>query len=398
LNDIVKSLKSATEILGRAKETTTEINHPYLQESLDGRCTQLESEISRLEEKVRTTASVDRRQQWIDYQKLLDLDARPTFVEYVDFLGGLTVRDTGLDDRICDMTGELLTRFNSITPQALTLPLPARHAALGNALDGLVLLGFPEWSIWGIPLVGHEIGLGYVRDPKHQAGLTDLVKKFTPMVPHCDRPAEERESNAKAYLDQLVADCFATYILGFSYACAGLLLRLTPRHDEVRSPTMPRDIDRARVIMMTLHGGDAGPDAGGTFSDAVGGLQKIWESAVRAYAGPDQAAEALEEAKGPPPKDDWLDDFTEMAIEHFTNSRLIQPYDNDRWTQSDTWQSHLATTATGTMERRSWRPKGAAVADVLTAAWRMRLMDDADPDSVARRVLASWSKRIKGGA
>jgi hypothetical protein len=38
------------------------------------------------------------------------------------------------------------------------------------------------------------------------------------------------------------------------------------------------------------------------------------------------------------------------------------------------------------------------VADVLTAAWRMRLMDDADPDSVARRVLASWSKRIKGGA
>lgn len=401
LDDVAKSVKRAVECLRAAKETSTGIDlpsmHESLERSLERSCEDVASKITALETAVRSSDPDSRPGQWATYQQLLDNEARPVFVEYVDFLGGLTVRETGLDDRVCDMTSELLTRFNSVTPRTLTLPLPARHAALGSALDGLVMLGFPEWSIWGIPLVGHEIGLGYVRDPMNPAWFADIVDRFADKTPICDRPTEEREANAREYLAQLVADCFATYILGFAYACACMLLRLVPRHDEPAHHTRPRDLDRARVIMMTLTA-DTGPEGGATFSDAVYTLKGIWMSAVEACAGPDMAVRALEEAAGLPPQRDWLDDFTELTLRHFASRQLILAYDTDRWRSSDAWCRSLPAVDKDDPPKHVWSPKGAAVADVLTAAWRLRLMEQAEPEGLASQVLASWSSRKKGGA
>jgi hypothetical protein len=335
--------------------------------------------------------------------------ARPVFIEYVDFLGGLTVRDTGLDDLVCDMTEAVLGRFKSLTKRSL--PLPGRQAALGNVLNSVVLLGFPEWSIWGIPLVGHEVGLAYIKEGNYPE-LSQLINKFLPKASAAETEQNSAESGpaqrvspgwSEEVVEQLVADAFATYTLGPAYACAALLLRLNPRHDEPTHPDRPRDIDRARVIIMMLKAQRrSAPAAGGTFTDLVTDLENLWVSAVVAHAAPGEAGAAEQEALGPSPAEDWLDDLTAEAIDHFEDMWLIRPHNEERWKGSDAWFEALQTSSSTSP---LWQPVEDVVPDVLTASWRLRLSSseresngerNQEANRIAAEVQRRWSSRRKG--
>ncbi len=377
--------------LAKVKATNVTLeadNLTRLQYSLNQRCEKVRDRVVALREEVVGSAPDARREQWLQYQRLLEDQARPVFMEYVDFLGGLTVRDTGLDDQVCAMTDALLTRFTAATSKSL--PLPARQAALGSALDSIVLLGFPEWSVWGIPLVAHEVGLAYAKDRNNPA-LAELIDRFVVKPPAAGSTgAAAIPGRTKSYVKELLADAFATYTLGLSYACAALLLRLSPRHDDEYESDAPRDIERARVIMLTLlTGGTTAPAAGGSFTDDVSGLEATWRTAVAAHAGPAAAAAALQESEGPPPEKDWLDDFTDAAVLHFRQmTMMIRPYDDERWRASELWLEalHDGSVAPG------WNPTSDAVPDVLTAAWRLRLRQDNDPDVLANQVKRLWAE------
>jgi hypothetical protein len=348
-----KVLGALNESLEQATGTAVQLDDCALQSSLEGRCSDLIADIEDLLAEVSRSPG-NRTVHWAAYQRLLDGTARPIFVEYVDFFAGLTLRDTGLDDRVCEMTDALLRRFKLATQRSL--PLPARQAALGVALHSVILLGFPEWSIWGVPLAGHEVGLAYA-DEKTEDELRDLVRSFVSVD----------GQYSEMYVRQLFADAFATYTQGLSYACAALLLRLSPRHDAADDPDMPADIDRARVILLMLE--EAG-ELGGSLSDAVEHLRTIWMGAVRAHAGPGLADEAEAEALGPPAEVDWLDDFTRSAIAYFRRLPTVVPaYDQIRWDASTLWAEALL----GGEEGPGWTPVEDAVPDVLTAAWRLRL-------------------------
>ncbi len=374
--------------------TLEDENLTRLQSSLNQRCDKVRDKVVALRRKVEVTGADERRLQWLEYQQLLEDQARPVFMEYVDFLGGLTVRDTGLDDQVCEMTDALLTRFTGATNKSL--PLPARQAALGSALDSIVLLGFPEWSIWGIPLVAHEVGLAYAKDRNNPA-LAELIDRFVLKRTAPDQTAGTpgTPGRTKNYVKELLADAFAAYTLGMSYACAALLLRLSPRHDEPYDPETPHDIERARVIMLTmLIGGDTAPQAGGSFTDDVSRLEETWRKAVSAHAGPAAAAEAVQESIGPPPETDWVDDFTEAAVSHFRQmTMIIRPYDDERWRASELWLEALReqTVPPG------WNPASDAVPDVLTAVWRLRLTQTNDPDELASQVKQLWVETGRGG-
>lgn len=408
-----------------------------LRTSLKQRCELLRTELIELREAVSATATSHRRGQWEKYQVLLDDAARPVFIDYVDFLGGLTVRDTGLDDQVCDMTDQLLARYTGLIKRSL--PLPARQAALGNVLDSVVLLGFPEWSIWGIPLVGHEVGMAYLRN-KTDPDLLDLARQFVSTFPSEAEPVGEDKtvgdllkvsrnlvlklsSNVEAspedepvkellvltrefvsrlsseqprpteqYVHHLIADAFATYTLGLSYASAALVLRLSPRHDEPLRSDNPRDIERARVIMATLLSrGENAPASGGSFSDSVGTLKNIWEAALRAHAGPRDAGQAALEAD-PQPTQAWLDQLSVAAVEHFSGLMQIRPYDNERWQGSEKWIEPLKFGR----ESPDWQPYDNVIPDVLTAAWRLRLRGEA-PSNLAENIKLRWATRQRRG-
>lgn len=382
---IEKALAAVTATathLSRAADTTVSIDDRKmaLEKSLKRRCDKLSEDLKKLQRKVQNDPVEQRGAHWIDYETLLIDEARPVFYEYVDFLGGLTVRDTGLDDRVCDMTDALLNRFIGTTPQK-SLPLPARQSALGCALDSVVMLGFPEWSIWGIPLVGHEIGLVYANDHNDDQ-LVRLIGKYT-----------VKDVRSEQYVRELVADTFATYTLGFAYACAALVLRLSPRHDQEPRVDAPTDIERARVIMLTLRaGGDTAPAAGGTYTDGIERLDEIWKGAVGERAGQDKADEAAAQAVGPPAHLDWLDDFAADAVKTFRGLITIRPFDNKRWTAAQLWYDALLIDKTGP----GWHPVEDAVPDVLTAAWRLRVLDGTSPEQLAAQVMTRWTTGRKG--
>lgn len=364
-----------------------------LQDSLRNRCTKVCEGIAVLKTDVRGSNAEELPGLWARYKKLLDTEARPVFTEYVDFLSGLAVRDAGLDDRVCGMTDGLLTRFEGATGHPL--PLPARQAALGSALDSVVLLGFPEWSIWGIPLVGHEVGLAWAKSD-HDDDFAALINEYARMAlvpaadeepdgrPHGDDAQEKAKEKAKDYVRQLLADVFATFTLGFSYACAALLLRLSPRADGQSKPGTPRDIDRGRVIIATLgDDGDTTPDPGGDFTDKLDNLQTKWEDAVREFASPAQ----------PGAPGSWLDDFAKQAIAYLRSRHsTIPPYDQERWQRSDEWVTTLRSKVEGTPVRPILGPPGDDAPDMLTAAWRLRL-DGIDPGHLAASVIELWDSR-----
>ena len=192
-------------------------------DTMSARCNAIISEVDQVEAGLRA-GTLERTAAWVTVDDLTDTTVRRLFADYVDLLGGLTLRDTGLDDRVSELTDRLL--------EELTVPLravPARPADLvgDTSVGDLVMLWFPEWTIWDVPLFGHEAGLAWGHSSPLARGLLG------------DNPGPDRRG--------LAADAYAAYALGPAYACAVLLLRMRPGGARGAS-----DVDRAYVILNVL--------------------------------------------------------------------------------------------------------------------------------------------------
>ena len=157
------------------------------------------------------------------------------------------MRDNALDNRVCQMTDVLLKDLGG--PHHVPAPsVPALQAALGTVMKSVIKLGFPEWTIWGIPLVGHELGLSV-------ADNEEVIKRLV-TGDSFGMSADRKKS--------LFADIFATYTLGPAYTCAAILLRFEPHHASSQEGD-PSDIDRAWLILDVLDRlGDTAPGGCGS--------------------------------------------------------------------------------------------------------------------------------------
>jgi hypothetical protein len=343
LNEIVKGFVS----LGGAQQYELG-NH------ITRSCRQVTTEIAVLRGKLKTPGGY--RDRWKEFDAMVELLVRPLFTEYVDFVSGLAIRDNALDDRICSMTDELLEELYE-GHLGGSLVVPANRAALGQILQSVIKLGFPEWTVWGIPLVGHEVGL---KVPLTNVQLAELLEE--------DKGYEMRPGLRA----NLLADIFATYTLGLCHAHAVIRLRLQQFRDSPLDPDQPRDADRARVILAVLdrlkgtgHGGrSAGSERGSgpdgelgedeRYRGAVDMLRTFWES----EAGESADADA-QSPKG-------LERFLDHALDTLTAAefRAFSPH---RWTSSmtllDLYDKGVTPEAVGQQ----------AILDLLTAAWQLRV-------------------------
>jgi hypothetical protein len=150
----------------------------------------------------------DARSPW---QKLARIGAGSdaVFREYFELLSGLALRETGLDSGLCRIADKLMKDWEDPDFWPWTSwTVPARDEAPEATFSRILRIGFPEWTLWALPLAGHEFG-------KVALGETRLA---TVANEHRGTPGSLT----------LLADIFATYVGGPAYACALLYMRLSP--------------------------------------------------------------------------------------------------------------------------------------------------------------------------
>jgi hypothetical protein len=314
-------------------------------DTMSARCNAIISEVDQVEAGLRA-GTLERAAAWATVDELTDTTVRRLFADYVDLLGGLTLRDTGLDDRVSELTDRLL--------EELTVPLravPARPADLvgDTSVGDLVMLWFPEWTIWDVPLFGHEAGLAW----GHSSPLArDLLG---------DNPGPERRG--------LAADAYAAYALGPAYACAVLLLRMRPGGARGAS-----DVDRAYVILNVLRS----MSDDGTGAALVQLVADCWHGAVTERGADPEPARRAE-----------LDAFVAEACATLRNISSFRGFDSAQWA-TEAAVPHKA------LSEGNGGAGGATVRGLLNAAWAARLTLTDQHDAYAVQEIADAARALSG--
>jgi hypothetical protein len=116
------------------------------------------------------------------------------FAEYVDFLRGLAMRNTGFDEGIFGFADQVIvdivdSRITQITTWH-SLTIPDCQEKKTKTLTRLIHLGFPEWTIWAIPLVVSEFGYVFSQENNslqnflNRQSLNNLTPEQLPRISH----------------------------------------------------------------------------------------------------------------------------------------------------------------------------------------------------------------------
>lgn len=187
------------------------------------------------------------------------------FSEYVDYLRGVAIRSTGFGDDsgtlsdlflLADNLPALWGRPGGRTWKSLAVPSRVEQNASTKAY--VLRIGFPEWTIWALPLLQHEFG--------------HVVIKKNPD----ELPVRSRTEAA------MLADALAGLVTGPADACAELLLRLDPA--AVGRSTSDDITPRSATILETLRrSADVANDP--ALSGLAERLKLEWHDAVESAGG-----------------------------------------------------------------------------------------------------------------
>jgi hypothetical protein len=192
----------------------------------------LTDDLEAIEEAITAAETVDDTEKeqllekaWEDYE-LAYKGCQEIFADYVDLVRGVLARDAGLDADLCRIADELMRSWplTGETWESLSIPSYTEGSAGSKAF--LIRLGFPEWSIWSLPLIAREYGnIAVATHPS--------VRKRLPL-------AVDEGFGSADELRVWAAEVFATAAMGPAYPWASTLLRADPRSA----------VDRKRVAIM----------------------------------------------------------------------------------------------------------------------------------------------------
>lgn len=344
------NLERANDVLtGRL---TAELLPPALRDQLGQRLHERGLELGEIERAV--TNGAPRERIWVRLAAVQAAAERP-LAELLAFIQGALLRRAHLDKGVCAAADALLAEL-----QGMTAIRWSGLAILGDdeaflQRPQVILLRFPEFTAWALPLAAHEFGHLVAQEQREQSD--DGTSTF-PVLRALSNAGEDAQR-----FGELFADVFATYALGPAYACTAILLRFTPPGNS-DSGTHPSDATRVYVILRTLRwlSGMVGPDR--PFDHVADQLAQTW-SEDGAAAG-DEATLAY-----------WVDEiFLDDLAKRLPRARCAG------------WGA--AASLSRVLPGDAPLPKGARPRDVLNGAWlaRLRTFDDTDAaDHLSTRAL-----------
>lgn len=251
------------------------------------------------------------REHWQKYFDEIVPDANRLFSDYMDLVAGVSIRERGVAinalagpdspvgqavepaeaavsrlDQLCTIADWHVTNDLAVRVDWPSSPvtIPGRDGAAHLTSWPILRLGFASWSIWGMPLEGHEFGKLVASD------RADELRAWK----------EETAAFGELGLRLLVADTIGAWTEGPAYACALLLLALDPRQGRDRPPAgVVTNTERARFVRTCLRSQivadskDRAPesaDVGYGYLEFVDQVDKLWRSALP-KADDDEAAD-----------------------------------------------------------------------------------------------------------
>lgn len=164
------------------------------------------------------------------------------FRDYVDLVRGVLLRDSGLDNDLCRIADKLVqAKWSGYHWHSFTIPASEDHGDVSSLR--LVRMGFPEWSVWALPLAMYEMGhlfaeinrkvrplVEAAREHATGAAAVSLARDDVTSDVRDQRTARAGEE-AAARCETWIADAYATARLGPAYVWATVLLRADPASD-----------------------------------------------------------------------------------------------------------------------------------------------------------------------
>ena len=316
---------------------------------------------------------------WDEYEWMAFGKGESLFGEYVDIIGGLALRNTGVDAGVCQMADDLLHCLSGAwrSRGSGSLAVPTRKMAPMESMGQIVRLGFPEWTVWAVPVAAHEFG--------HVALAGDSALM--------DRAETELEI-PRPLLDTYVADAFGAAALGPAYASALVLLALDPcradKEERAQAPTsepertrtLSPDSGRFHVVREILEVMDEG---NGTVSAVGETLREAWGSALDAFGLSIESA--------------WEESLRGCA--HFVWRHLYETAPQLRYRASQ-FSAVSEWDGLGDHEPGVFPSAIDDVRDILNAAWQQRLASlaqdqDHDPVELAHDARKLWRERFGRG-
>jgi hypothetical protein len=244
LRSLSDELASTKRILNGTKQI-----EPVLHERLSVRFAQLvaaqQQAIQRLEDQIQ------RRQgplepSWKQFQKI-SRASTTLLSEILAFLGGLLIRHSELDQRTC-LVADGLCDYLATTSQTYQgfLTIPATEDSF-TGLTNIIRIHFPDFSVWGLPVVAHEFG-HYVVSERRDKIFPDLFVEIL----QAESQGLGTLKNNESILQEQFADLFAVYTTGPAYACTCILLEFDPRQAHASRSGHPSDAERSHFILQAL--------------------------------------------------------------------------------------------------------------------------------------------------
>jgi len=302
--------------------------------------------------------------------------------ECFEIIGTLAIRNSGLDEQVLaiadELVGECLVLSTHYSHYYLLVPGVA--AAFSKAVSRILRLRFPEWTIWHLPLVAHELGHVIVTGKLEEDELME-AEMFWTMKPDFVKREEallalagwqiqltegkvsaaELERWAKGRVHEFYADAFATYTMGPAYACSAILLRLDPSAQAHEG--IPSDAQRVHVILSMLRWMSKEEGMTLPYHNIADVLQTRWDQAMARVACPARPTPECEAA------------LTTLAEGFGENRNLLREparySGHSRATElGNTWRKEMK--ARQPLSRPEWSAENK-LRDVLNTTWALRL-------------------------
>lgn len=324
--------------------------------------------------------------QWSTLESDIGKACRQLFDEFLACLGGLLLRQAGLDEDMCRLSDALIRQLAEqarVRWDGFTI---LGAGELYSAPSEVIRLRFPDFTIWSLPMAAHEFGhhvdeARRNQDFPHLYGEILFEESQGPFP-----PSQEAFGGQVLQLKEHFADLFAVHAVGPCFACTCIELRFEPSQAYVPRGARgqhPPDAERAYLILKALEAMDA------RYARLAGTLRSHWQQML-CSAGRRQEL--------PPERRECLDRRLQRLLEALDLPRLrrarYQGWEGARWlaARDDYWRSASYGSPDQDWQRRASdlvarfsaaHGQPPQMADILNAAWLFRFEH---PETGARRI------------